>query len=41
MNELVQDDQDRKYLESLPELEREAILAERFEKHTSGLAVAT
>ncbi|ACI64902.1 predicted protein [Thalassiosira pseudonana CCMP1335] len=29
---LVQGDDDKKYLDSLPELEREAILAERFEK---------
>jgi hypothetical protein len=29
---LVRDDEDQKYLDSLPELEREAILAERFEK---------
>jgi RNA polymerase-associated protein RTF1 len=28
---LVQDDNDQKYLDSLPELEREAILADRFE----------
>ena len=29
---LIKDEEDRKYLESLPELEREAILADRFEK---------
>ena len=29
---LVKDDEDRKYLDSLPELEREAILGDRFEK---------
>lgn len=29
---LVRDEADRKYLESLPEFEREAILGERFEK---------
>ena len=29
---LIQDEDDRKHLESLPELEREAILADRFEK---------
>ena len=29
---LVKDDADRKYLDSLPELEREAILGDRFEK---------
>lgn len=29
---LVKDEEDRKYLDSLPELEREAILGERFEK---------
>jgi len=29
---LIRDDEDRKYLDSLPELEREAILGERFEK---------
>lgn len=28
---LIKDEKDRKYLESLPELEREAILGERFE----------
>ena len=30
--ELIQNEEDRKYLDSLPELDREAILAERFEK---------
>lgn len=30
--ELVQGEEDQKYLDSLPELEREAILGERFEK---------
>lgn len=29
---LVQDEEDQKYLDSLPEFEREAILGERFEK---------
>ena len=29
---LIKDEEDRKYLDSLPELEREAILGERFEK---------
>ena len=29
---LIKDEEDRKYLDSLPELEREAILAERFDK---------
>ena len=29
---LVRDEEDQKYLDSLPELEREAILGERFEK---------
>jgi len=29
---LIKDEDDRKYLESLPEIEREAILAERFEQ---------
>ena len=29
---LVKDEEDQKYLDSLPELEREAILADRFEK---------
>jgi RNA polymerase-associated protein RTF1 len=29
---LVKDEQDKKYLDSLPEFEREAILGERFEK---------
>ena len=32
MDKLVEDDEDQKYLDSLPEIEREAILAERFEK---------
>ena len=31
-NQLIKDEEDRKYLESLPEIEREAILAERFEQ---------
>ena len=31
-NTLVKDDEDRKYLDSLPELERENILGERFEQ---------
>jgi RNA polymerase-associated protein RTF1 len=31
-HELVQGEEDQKYLDSLPELEREAILGERFEK---------
>lgn len=29
---LIKDEEDRKYLDSLPEFEREAILGERFEK---------
>ena len=29
---LIKDEEDQKYLDSLPELEREAILADRFEK---------
>lgn len=31
-NKLIKDETDRKMLDKLPELEREAILAERFEK---------
>jgi RNA polymerase-associated protein RTF1 len=31
-SQLVKGDEDRKYLDSLPEIEREAILAERFEQ---------
>lgn len=31
-SKLVKDEEDQKYLDSLPELEREAILGERFEK---------
>jgi RNA polymerase-associated protein RTF1 len=31
-SKLVKDEEDKKYLDSLPELEREAILGERFEK---------
>ena len=31
-NKLIKDDADRKMLDKLPELEREAIFAERFEK---------
>ena len=31
-NQLIKNEEDRKYLESLPEIEREAILAERFEQ---------
>jgi len=32
LNQLIKGEEDRKYLESLPEIEREAILAERFEE---------
>ena len=32
LQSLVKDDTDQKYLNSLPEIEREAILGERFEK---------
>jgi RNA polymerase-associated protein RTF1 len=32
LQSLVKDDTDQKYLDSLPEIEREAILGERFEK---------
>ena len=35
--QLVKDDADQNYLDSLPEIEREAILAERFEKRKSEL----
>jgi RNA polymerase-associated protein RTF1 len=31
-NQLIKDEEDKKYLDSLPEIEREAILAERFEE---------
>merc|ERR1719446_430229 len=31
-NDLIQDEEDRKYLDALPEIERESILAQRFEK---------
>ena len=31
-NQLIKDEEDRKYLESLPEMKREEILAERFEQ---------
>ena len=31
-NQLVKDEEDQKYLDSLPEIEREAILNDRFEK---------
>jgi RNA polymerase-associated protein RTF1 len=31
-NKLIKDEADRKMLDKMPELEREAILAERFEK---------
>jgi hypothetical protein len=34
---LVKDEEDQKYLDSLPEIEREAILAERFEKRKAEL----
>jgi RNA polymerase-associated protein RTF1 len=34
---LIKDDEDRKYLDSLPEIEREAILAERFEQRKAEL----
>jgi RNA polymerase-associated protein RTF1 len=36
-SQLIKDDEDRKYLESLPEIEREAILAERFEQRKAEL----
>ena len=34
---LVKDEEDQKYLDSLPELEREAILGERFEKRKADM----
>jgi hypothetical protein len=34
---LIKDDEDKKYLDSLPEIEREAILAERFEQRKAEL----
>jgi RNA polymerase-associated protein RTF1 len=36
-SQLVKDEADRKYLDSLPEIEREAILAERFEQRKAEL----
>jgi RNA polymerase-associated protein RTF1 len=36
-NQLYEDDEDRKRLEAMPEIEREAILAERFEKRKAEL----
>jgi RNA polymerase-associated protein RTF1 len=36
-SQLIKDEADRKHLESLPEIEREAILAERFEQRKAQL----
>ena len=36
-NDLIEDEADRKYLDALPEIERESILAQRFEKKKAEL----